>query len=338
MTYLKYDRAKPDAESSSRLTTVLRVFTNRKLSILWRLLITGVFIYILLNKIDVAKFLSSFKNIRLLLVFWAIGLIYCGNLILAYKWKIILRYFKINTAYLKLVKLYFIGHFFRNFLPGAFGSDLARGYGILKSEEKKTGAATSIIIERITSFSMGLFLAIVAWIILFLTHRSMVGGIELLVIGLAFLLFVLLFYVFRNFLIASLAKFLEKRGLNKPDQQVIEQIGCISRFPRTLVVILSLSLVYHLLTVIVCYSIALSLNIDVGLFYFFVFIPIITIVVMIPISLYGIGIREGAYVVFFGSAGLVAEKALSLSVLTFTIIVVSSLAGAFVYALQKSKI
>lgn len=337
MAGLKSGRIKLGDESSARLTTILSVFTDRRLSILWRLLVSGALVYILVTRIDVAKLLASFKDMRLLPVFGAIGLIYFGNLILAYKWRVILQFFNVNTGYLRLVKLYFVGSFFRLFLPGGFGSDLVRGYRMLKSEQKRTSVVASLVIERITSFAAGLILAGAAWTILFSLVRSTVGGFELLTITLAFLATIALGYYFRNSLVTwFLEKIVKTHRLRKSAQETIDEIFCLLKIPRKLILLLTISAVTYFLIATMYYLGGLALSINVAFFYYVIFVPVITVVIKLPISLYGIGLREGMFVIFFGQVGLSPEKAVSISLLVFTVGVLSSLVGGFLYTLPES--
>lgn len=336
MVDLKSRRAKPGDESGSRLTTVLRIFTNRKLSILWRLLISGVLVYILVTRIDIAKLLVSFKDIKLSLVFGAVGLIYLCNLILAYKWRVVLRFFNVSTGYLRLVKLYFIGSLFRYFLPGGFGTDLVRGYSMFKNKQKKTSVVASLVIERITGFAAGLILAGAAWALLFFLIRSTVGGFELLTIALAFLAAIALGYHFRNSLTPwFLEKILKTHRLRKPAQETIEEIFCVLKIPKKLILLLTISTVNYFLIATIYYLGGLALSVDVPFFYYVIFIPIITVVIRLPISLHGIGLREGMFVIFFGEVGLSPEKAVSISLLVFTVGILSSLVGGFLYTLPE---
>lgn len=336
MADLESRRSKPDNESGSRLTTVLRIFTNRKLSILWRLLISGVLVYILVTRIDIAKLLASFKDIKLSLVLGAVGLIYFCNLILAYKWRVILQFFNVNTEYLRLLKLYFIGSFFRYSLPGGFGSDLVRGYSMFKNKQKRTSVVSSLVMERITSFTAGLILAGAAWALLFSLIRSTVGGFELLTIALAFLAALALGYYFRNSLISLfLGRILRTHRLRKPAQETIEEILCLLKTRKKLIFLLTISTVNYFLIATIYYLSGLALSIDVAFFHYVIFIPIITVVIKLPLSLHGIGLREGMFVIFFGGVGLPPEKAVSISLLVFTIGVLSSLIGGVLYMLPE---
>ncbi|MCK4822914.1 flippase-like domain-containing protein, partial [bacterium] len=69
--------------------------------------------------------------------------------------------------------------------------------------------------------------------------------------------------------------------------------------------------------------------------YFFLFVPIISVLTMLPISLNGIGIREGAFVFFFTKVGISSAQALSMSILTYTIVLLASLIGGLIYAARR---
>ncbi len=334
---LKSRRAKPDGESGSRLTSILRVFTNRKLSILWRLLVSGILVYILVTRIDMAKLLASFKDMRLSLGFGIVGLIYFGNVILAYKWRVILQFFNVDTKYLTLVKLYFIGSFFRYSLPGGFGSDLVRGYSMFRNKQKRTSVVSSLVIERITGFTAGLILAGAAWVLLFFLIRLTVGGFELLTIALSFLTALALGYYFRNSLISVfLVRILRTHRIKKPAHMTIEELLSLLKTPRKLIFLLTISVINYFVIATMYYLSGLALGIDVAFFHYLVFIPIVSVVIRLPLSLYGIGLREGMFVILFGGVGLSPEKAVSISLLVFTIGVLSSLVGGFLYMLPKT--
>ncbi|MGH7681866.1 MAG: hypothetical protein ACRENN_07755, partial [Candidatus Eiseniibacteriota bacterium] len=69
----------------------------------------------------------------------------------------------------------------------------------------------------------------------------------------------------------------------------------------------------------------------VALGYYFLFVPVLAALVSLPISLNGLGIREGAGVVLFHMAGLTKEQAFTLPFLTYLISVLISLLGGLIF-------
>ena len=80
--------------------------------------------------------------------------------------------------------------------------------------------------------------------------------------------------------------------------------------------------------------IARSLGVDIPLGYFFLFVPIITSLLMLPVSMSGLGVREGAYVYLFAQAGVPSSQALTMSLLVYASNVATGLVGGALYALQ----
>jgi len=59
----------------------------------------------------------------------------------------------------------------------------------------------------------------------------------------------------------------------------------------------------------------LALSIDTNIIFLFMVIPLIYLTEALPISINGLGVREGAFVYFFVGAGYPKEEALAISLL-----------------------
>ena len=77
--------------------------------------------------------------------------------------------------------------------------------------------------------------------------------------------------------------------------------------------------------------VGLALGVRLSLTYYFLFVPILAALISLPISLNGIGVREGAAVVLFQMAGLTREQAFSIPFLTYVISVLISLLGGLIF-------
>ena len=77
--------------------------------------------------------------------------------------------------------------------------------------------------------------------------------------------------------------------------------------------------------------VARALGIHVPLAYFFLFVPLLAVIVSLPISLNGIGVREGAGVVLFGLVGVAHSMAFTLQFTTYLVALAVSLIGGVVF-------
>lgn len=99
---------------------------------------------------------------------------------------------------------------------------------------------------------------------------------------------------------------------------------------------LAISLAVVLITSFVQYAIAAALHLDIPLVYFLLFNPLIAFVLVVPISVNGIGLKEVAFVFFFGLVGVERGAALSISLLFHLIIVLASLPGGLLWLRRRS--
>jgi hypothetical protein len=102
---------------------------------------------------------------------------------------------------------------------------------------------------------------------------------------------------------------------------------------QALLVALGLSLLLQSVIILVFYLISRSLNLAVPLGYFFLFVPLISLVSMAPVSIAGLGVREGSAVYLFAKVGLDSAGALSLSLLWFTVTALCHGLGGLVFLL-----
>lgn len=56
-------------------------------------------------------------------------------------------------------------------------------------------------------------------------------------------------------------------------------------------------------------------------------VPLVTLLTLLPVSLNGLGLREGGFVFFLGQLGIPQAQALALSLLVFGLTLLFSLAG-----------
>ena len=77
--------------------------------------------------------------------------------------------------------------------------------------------------------------------------------------------------------------------------------------------------------------VARSLGLTVPITYFLLFVPLLAVIVSLPISLNGIGVREGAGVILFGLVGVGRAQAFSLQFTTYLVAVAVSLLGGVIF-------
>jgi len=102
-------------------------------------------------------------------------------------------------------------------------------------------------------------------------------------------------------------------------------------YKKTMSVTFVLSIVFQIVRVLICYLLAFSIGLRVPIGYFFIITPLVMLFTMLPLSVGGIGVREGATIFFLGKIGISSAMALSVSLMCFIVAILGSLPGLYFY-------
>ena len=148
------------------------------------------------------------------------------------------------------------------------------------------------------------------------------------------LLVVILLLLFNSSIYTRITKFLSVPGAGKIREMIKDmhrEIHVFRNHKRMILGNLVLSFIIQVISPVSIYFIGLSLGIKISLIYFLIFLPIIGAITLLPISIGGLGLREGLYVVYFAKAGVVKQLALAMSLLSFSFIVFYGAIGGVIY-------
>jgi len=285
-------------------------------------------IFYILQGIDVAKLLLTIKSADvylLIIAFLSNGI----NIIFRiYKWQIILIVQKIYVPFKILLIFSFTSAFFSIFLPTAYGGDIIRAYDVSKFSNKRLESVTSILVDR-GSGALALFL-ITAFALLF--GHNLIQDIRIIsfIIGvlLLILIFTIIIFIENKIIIKIITS-------NKIIKNIYNTFNIYRYHKRKSIEILILSLLAQVIAILYYPLIAYSFGLDVPLVYFLIVIPIILVILMLPISIGGIGVREGAFIFFFKKVGVPPYEAVSIALVAFGLYLIWGLIGGVVYAMRN---
>ena len=271
-------------------------------------------------------------------VYFLIGILLgvLTNVIFAYRWKITLTVSDVGVPLLMLVKFYFVGAFFNLFLPTALGGDLVRGYDLAMHSGKKMGAVTSVLVERIVGFFALAFIALLALLLGSGTIKDDAVTIVIFIICLGY--FALVTMVFNAKVmkrLVAMLKFIKLWDIGKRLDRIYDSLHAFTAHKAVLWQCFVLSIICQTLTILAVYSLALAISLKLPPIYFFMVLPMIWIIMMVPLSINGLGVREGAFVFFFTRLGVSNSAALLLSFLTLSQKIALGLIGGIIYLLGQ---
>ncbi|PLX39855.1 MAG: hypothetical protein C0609_12840 [Deltaproteobacteria bacterium] len=288
---------------------------KKPVKLLLRIAVSLGLLYFLLSSIDIGNIGGLLASASLPLL--AVSMLLVAVIIAISGW----RWYNLTPKGLTLkvaVDYTFIGCYFNNFLPTNFGGDGVKIHLLGKRLSSLTAAAVSVFWDRYTGLA-GLVLAgaigyVAAYHRLRDTPLTWVypAALAALILSAALL---------KTNWIKRLISFLARREFSS---QGSPGRGKIFKA-------LTASLVIQIIGSLYIYILALSLSIEVSFIDCLVFCPLANLAAVLPLSISGLGIREGAMVYLFGLSGVPKEEALLLSLAGFAVMLIVSLWGGVVY-------
>jgi uncharacterized protein (TIRG00374 family) len=237
-----------------------------------------------------------------------------------------------------LVQLWFIGLFFNNFFPSGLGGDFAKAYYLLRRSDRNPVSVSSLVVLR----AVGIFglVTLVLFGVLSSGNRIPVNIKNNILLLLFFLcvLIVLLLFGYRMLFgkVADIFASLRKTKVWQWIQQVRGSLASYSGQKSILLFSILLAICSHILLILVNSAFCYALDCQTSVMTLLLCIPVINFLQMLPISMNGLGVREGAYVFFFANFGMPESVAFSLSLLMLLNIVIFGVVGGLLFALRRT--
>lgn len=286
----------------------------------------------ILHSVDRRALADSLKSIDYWYLAAALLAYLIVNAFCTWRWQILLAARSIRSGYWKLFRYFLNGLFFGNFMPTTVGGDLARAYLVVDDCNKKSEALASVLVDRFIGLFGVIITGIIGLILVAKTGQELVL-LKGMVIGIvAALLFVVLFL---NKTLVKKFRWLFKLPLmEKVEHHLIDfyhSIYVYRTHKKEVFWAFIQSLLVQLFVVFTAYYISKALGISIPITPFFLYMPVIAAVSMIPLSINGWGLQEGAFIVFFGRAGLSRPEALSLGFVYHLVAVAISVLGGLLW-------
>lgn len=251
----------------------------------------------------------------------------------AWKWGLVLAWRRRPLPYRRLLRHYLVGLFFNNVLPTTVGGDAVRAWEAARDTGEVPEAVGSVLTERLVAGAALGFTALLGLPFVDATPRLVLLVVAFLSIDLALVAAFLVPRVAERVATSMLPPRLA--GVRATVSETIGAVRESVRARRLLARLVVLSVAFQVLVAAVNACLFAAMGIPVSLARCVVYTPMIFTVTMLPVSLSGLGVREAAYVYFFGQAGVDPGDAVAASLLFFTVVGFTSLPGAALFALGR---
>ena len=292
---------------------------------------SALMLALLLSRIHLSSLLPEDQGAA---VAWlAAGLVvWLGAIVVStLRWQRVLAALELPAELPPLLSHSFAGLFVANFLPSTIGGDVLRVTRLSAANGQAPASFASVVLERLTGFVVLPLITLAALLshpaLLHLGNASRIA--VLFSLGTLVVLVVILAVVANPRLGKRLA---DNQSWLRFAGAVHLGLDRIRRHPSVVAAVLATAIGYQLLVVLAAWIAVQALGIDVGFAVMMAFIPVVAMAQVLPVSVNGLGLREGALVLLLRPLGVPTAQAVALGLLLYGMNLAVSLLGAPAFA------
>lgn len=271
------------------------LFNNKNVRLIFKAIVTLLFLWWVIFKVDWRAAWESLQAVRWYhLLIYAI-LYYLGLFFSAIKWKTLASVKGFDYSVVKYFNLYYSATFVNNFAPSFIGGDTYKTYKLGKDKKRFKLAASSVIMDRV----VGLVGAMILAVLFFgLNCRLLYQNTLVTCIILGIIFGVLVFSVILKF--PWCYCFLSQR-IRTMINKLTSEIKSYHNNSNALIRSILLSFWFNLFGVVLANLVLFwALGVEISWRNYLSVIFLIGIISSTPITINNVGIKEWAYIVFFG--------------------------------------
>ena len=250
----------------------------------------------------------------------------------ALRWQKVLEAMEIRAHLPRLFSYYMAGQFISNVLPTTIGGDVLRVHRLSRDTGESPGTFASVVLERLTGWLVLPVITVIGFTINpGLRH---LGSATRVALGLAFATLLALGAVLTAVASRRLGgRLAASAGWRRFAGALHFGINRLRSHPVAAFNVLAAGFAYQLTLVLAAVAAAQALGLRAaGLTALLAFFPAVLIAQVLPISMAGLGVREGAFVLFLGPLGISSADAIALGLALYLLNVAVGVLGAPAFA------
>lgn len=314
------------------------IHVRKNLSLFVKAVVTVSLVYWLVSRVDGEAVGNILAKANIAYVLFSLVTLSAVFSIGCLRWWILIGHLGLSIPFRQAFSSYYLGLFFNNFLPTGIGGDVARTVHLNLSGH----SAKSLISSALADRAIGLVVML------------LMGGISVLLspelrmeddqryylialIALGILSGSLLFWFSDRFPIEALSRRYQHTRIRKAIVEVVHLCLTYRSAIRLVISAMLLSVVVQSIVILTYYLLGSSIGIALSLTTFFAFVSIVQLATSLPLSIGGLGIREGAMVALLTSVGIDMQQSVALTLLFLLVLWLCTLPGALVVLLGRRK-
>jgi len=298
---------------------------------LLKVAVSGLLMFIVLRRISLEELRGVVVNMDGSLLLAAFLCFLCSNILGSFQWYQLLIASGVKLGFPQTFRFYFVGLFFNNFLPANIGGDAVKVYDVSRFGSSVYQVIAVTLLDRLLGIFGLCLLATLAVVYLLPGHGPDPYGFYLLIF-MACMLPAIGFYMWGwlGRLLRRVVLIIRPLSLDERISSILDHLGEFKGRKQLVVGLVGLSIVIQTLRVSTHILVALAIGVTVDRILaleFFVIVPLLGLAMIPPITINGLGIREGLGMVLFAAAGVSQTDAFATEILTWAVSVVVSLLG-----------
>jgi uncharacterized membrane protein YbhN (UPF0104 family) len=288
--------------------------------------VSATLLFLLFRNLGLREILDQFRAAEVALLLLA-SLLPVGQVaVAAWRWQVLLRQQGVPVDFSSLFKIYLMSDFLNLFMPSIVMGDAFRAVRLRRFTQTAAETVPSVVLDRACGLAALIIIGVLGVAAIRLPNRFWSFAVTLLVIvALAYL-----------FVIGPLRRWMARGSANPwlGLRAVVLQLLDGLQPSKALAQVAAISFFFQINVVLIVWLYALILNLEVGFAQLLVAIPATTIVELAPISINGIGVREGTLAFLFAQMGLRAEHGFVLGATISAMKYFSGLVGGVVLTID----
>ena len=302
--------------------------------------IIGIIILIyIISTLDIQTIAELFTNLNPVYTVICFFAVFPIILMTNIQWQILLKKQKINVTFLYSLKNIFIGYFYGFITPGGLGAYTRAFYLKYESKAPLPKCFSNIITFNTIDFITLLLLGLIGGILLSGQFPRLFLPI---LIVLLFVLALFIFFLKKDKSKLVFTKIVQSRifatvkdRLEDPIESFYENLPTFKDVLLPFVI----SIIGWIIRFSELYLISVLFNINVPYLYFIFIIAVSDVVAVIPITIFGLGLREGTMISLFSIYAIIPERIVSLSLFWFVLVwIFPSIIGAIITLFESKKL
>jgi len=242
------------------------------------------------------------------------------QVVAALRWAVLARPVGFHYPLHVFVRRFFEGLFFNLFLPTSIGGDVVKSYRLSDSTAGRVLAACTVLADRMAGLTAMSVIAVTA----LLAHRHGLTMVPTLGVG---ALLAATALIAARLLVGNLERILALLPAWRPLDAVAARLLPYQRRPGLVASAIAWGLVVQVGGVLSVACIGRALGVQVGLPTWFMVVPLVNLAMLLPISIGGVGVREGMMSLLLAPSGVSPETAVAVGMLTLLTAVACGLVG-----------